>query len=788
MLRTLIIYLVATAAALFAVSRYVVPLSNQVRVLLVVVPLLVTGPALLTGRTYGPVDIAYQTDPLKSVREMRGVGEPRSPVLNDVAMQMIPWRHAVREAVTHGRLPLWNPFILCGEPLLAVMQPATLHPFTWLGLLLPLSHAWTLEMTLGLFLALLSGYALFRDLSLSPVASAFGGTVWAFSDYLRFHAGWPHSAAAAPFPLLLLGLRRLAVERSRSGVAVTIVSLFLTAVAGHPESLFHAVAAGGLWFLYCLAFEAHRGRGRAVLMALAAGTVTAGLTAVILLPHVEAIRQTYDYFFRSTWWVHQKKSMPLKDSLATMQQILIPYVLGVPDHGSMAAKSQIPQAYVGSVALPLALLGLASRRRIRWILLLLGALGAAAWARFPVIADGISALPLFDLAINERLVFLFCFSVAALAAIGIDSLRDDLTHPFFRFALVSLLILIGGFLLNERQILARGMPGPFLMMLFGMQVVPLALVVLGASPALRLTPSWIPSALLLLLVGQRAAETSYLYPTVATKAFYPPLDLLASIPRGAPYRMAALGMAFIPNVSTMYGLEDVRGYDTMKFKPLVETYPLWCGTETLWFNRIDDASRPFLSFLNMRYLIAAPGAITPSSWRTIAEGPGGRVVENPHVLPRAFAPSEVLVEPDPSKRLQALATVRDFATLGVVSEWPGHGPRSRSHNGETSVAIIAYDADYLSLETDSGEPSLVATSVTAWKGWRLKVDGVDAPLLEYNHAFLAFVAPPGRHRATLTYLPASVVLGAAISVLSFLSVVAWGLAARKRAALHRRRC
>lgn len=762
----------ATVSALFLVDRYVIVLSRRAWIFFVVVPLFVTGRAVASGGTYGPIDISYQTDPLHSVRTAAQVGEPRNPILGDVVHQMIPWREAVRDAVQHGRFPLWNRFMLSGEPLFAMMQPAVLHPFTWIGMLLPLAQAWTLEMTLGIFLALLSAYALFRDLSLSPVASAFGAVGWAFSDYLRFYAGWPLGPAAAPFPLLLLGLRRLARCRDGRGVAITVVSLVLIVVAGHPESLLHAVAGGGVWFLFCLAFEARRGRVRTVLLSLLAGAVSLQLTAVILLPHLEALGQTQEYFFRAHWWVHQKKSLPLFEALGTFQQAFLPYSFGAFGHGDMLPGSQVSQAYVGSLLLPFAIAGLASSRPVKWIFLLLAVLGFGAWAHLPGIADGISALPLLDLAINERLVFLGCFALAALGALGVETFASEGRRSPLIAALSVLCLLIGGFLLIRDRLLALRMPATFLHGQFALQTVPLAIAVLLCVPGLRLKRTWQLSALLLVLLAQRVAETSSLYPTAPRQAFYPPLALLDPIPQGQPYRMAALGISLLPNVSAMYKLEDVRGYEAMTFRSLVETYPLWCIGQPVWFNRIDNPKRPFLSFLNVRYVLAPPGTPTPHGWRTLAESPGGRVVENPHVLARAFLPSEVLPEPDPSKQLEALTGIEDFGRRGVVARWPGRPSGAWSRNSGGKVSIAAYQPPSLSLDIEARETALVATSVTGWKGWNLEIDGAESELLEYNRAFLAFVVPPGRHRATLTYSPRSFAIGGAISLVTLAGVIA----------------
>ena len=88
----------------------------------------------------------------------------------------------------------------------------------------------------------------------------------------------------------------------------------------------------------------------------------------------------------------------------------------------------------------------------------------------------------------------------------------------------------------------------------------------------------------------------------------------------------------------MYGLEDVRGYEAMTLERLTETFPLWCVPQPVWFNRIDDPTKPFLSFLNVRYVIAPVGHSPPPGWNVLAEDGSLRLLENPAALPRAFVP------------------------------------------------------------------------------------------------------------------------------------------------------
>ncbi len=62
-----------------------------------------------------------------------------------------------------------------------------------------------------------------------------------------------------------------------------------------------------------------------------------------------------------------------------------------------------------------------------------------------------------------------------------------------------------------------------------------------------------------------------------------------------------------------------------------------------------------------------------------------------------------------------------------------------------------------------------------YPGWRATVDGAPAPLLRANYAFRAVRLEPGQHQVHLTFAPRSWRLGLAISGLTLLVLVGWGL-------------
>src|SRR5262245_59268597 len=179
---------------------------------------------MLRGDLYGPADLYASADPwraLATASSPQGAPPPANPILSDLAFANLPWRAAVREAVANGRLPLWNRFVLAGTPLLGTAQAGVLHPATWLGLWLPVPLSFTFSCTFTLFLALLSAFLFFSDFRLRTPAALAGAVGWGFSTFVLFWLGWSVGPSTATFPLLLLGLRRLAGEPGRGPMGLT---------------------------------------------------------------------------------------------------------------------------------------------------------------------------------------------------------------------------------------------------------------------------------------------------------------------------------------------------------------------------------------------------------------------------------------------------------------------------------------------------------------------------------------------------------------------------------------
>ncbi|MEP6994179.1 MAG: hypothetical protein ABI968_06615, partial [Acidobacteriota bacterium] len=674
-----------------------------------------TGKALLLGRLYGPADLYFEGEPWSLIAAEQGMAGAHNPILSDLAFANLPWRAAVREAFVNGRFPLWNRFVLAGNPLLGSASAAILHPATWLGIFLPVALSWTFSCTFAIFLSLLAAFLFFRDFGCARVPASIGALAWGFSTYLLFWNGWSVGLSTASLPLLLLGLRRLA--DGRSGVGVCVAGFLLSFLGGHPESTLHCVAAGAVYFVWELADPARRGAGRrtrALGLAALAGGFALLLSGLQLFPLLEAIPSSSEYRARREALSSGRsvQSVPLPEATRRLLPDVLPFAHGIFGKSLVqmerADGSGMPLGYAGAVLFPLALLGLGARPaagRGRAIFLGFLLAGLAYGVSLPGVLDLTARLPGFAYALNYRLVFLSALGIAGLAAFGAQRLAAQASwRPLLISTTLCAAAIFVMFVLARPVFRDRLLPAAFVRTALAFELVPL--VLLAAACLARPARRHLAAAALVLLAAQRVLEMRETYPTLPASALAPALPTLAALPLGGePDRVVAAGMILRPNGATLYGLEDVRGYEAIILDRFAQTYPLWSQAQPASFNRVASLERPFLAFLNVRYAIAAPGDPVPAGWREQARGPELAVFENPAALARAFVPRRLRRVADPTARIQEMAQAADFGQ----TVWLSAAGAPDEANGDAVLRLRTVGPD-LVVDAEASGRTLVATS------------------------------------------------------------------------------
>ncbi|HXG57662.1 MAG TPA: hypothetical protein VNL91_01405, partial [Thermoanaerobaculia bacterium] len=424
-----ILYFATAAAILRIVHGTTTTLSRRAAIVLLLLPLLLTGRALVTGGVYGPIDLAYDEEPLASLARDHGITSVGNPMLTDVQRLMIPWRAAVRYAFAHGEWPLWNPFTFSGDILAAASEPSPWHPFHLLGQLLPLAQSITFEATLVFFAAALAAFLFARDLGASEDASFVAAAGWMLSQFILFFGQVPLGAAVLMQPLVFVSVRRIAERPDWRSIARLAIVLALVVVAGHPESTLHVVTLGIAWGVFeMVRLRSWSRAARVAGAATLAGILALLLSSIHLLPFLEALPQTADYELRVTKFANERRWVDALEAAVRLLRAIVPFVFGSPatETAAVPARYYDPAfPYAGSIVIAAAAAGwLGWRDRARWFLAGLAVFGFLAGVSAPGISHLLARLPLFEIALNERFIFSAVLAVVTLAAFGVDRMAS----------------------------------------------------------------------------------------------------------------------------------------------------------------------------------------------------------------------------------------------------------------------------------------------------------------------------------------------------------------------------
>jgi hypothetical protein len=775
----LLAYLAVAVLLLVAAHRLVRPLSGRAAAALLLLPFAFCGYALLMNRVYAPIDLPYATEPLRALAGEHGIAQVSTGMHTDVYTEFMPWRKAVQWSLAHGEWGLRNPFAMSGDVLLGSQQAAVYSPLTLVAVTMPVALGFTFTAAITFFVAALGAFLLARELECGETAALTAAAGWAFSTCITLFLLVTMGATWAWCPFLLLAVRRVIVQPAPRTAALLTAAFAAILLSGHPESAVLCVLTGLLYAGFELA--GHRTTaGRAVPYALGAAIAALLLTAIETLPFLEALPVSVQYALRQASFVDTDVVTPWRFSLTKIAATFLPYL-----HerqwtlaGWTPRMQELEIGAVGSVVLALALYAVIRvRTRTSWFLGGLAFFCLLVHAEWSPLVFVFRRLPVLEMTLTDRLSFGFALCASLLAAMGVQALsrRDDRRAALAILGAALVAVALGNWWAATTPFV-RHDPLKFGQWKVLAEVGVLALAWLAI--ALRPLARFAPALLVVLIVGQRALSDGGLYHSFEQRQAYPPVPLFAAMRNvEEPFRFVATGNLFTPQTATMYGLEDVRGVPSLILRDYQETYPAWCVLQPVWFNRVDDLTRPFLSFLNVRYALSDRPA--PPGWREVAHDRGSYLHENLHVLERAFVPREVSLGYPRIWNLGDIVEEQDFASMAWI-DVPMRPPRVLP-NGPGRLTIHQARLGYAIDARMDGEGWIV-TSVPAWPGWRASVDGKPVETRNANHGFVSLHVPRGHHAVRLRYWPASFTWGAGISAGTALAMAVFAVIGRRGSA------
>ncbi len=321
-------------------------------------------------------------------------------VSHDYVMHLYGWAQSIGE---RGELPLWNPYMFSGMPMIGSAALCPFYPSQWLYALLPFNISFTLQYVFAVMVGGIGAAWWMRCLGHRRSICVWAGFLYMVSGHFLTltYAGhlqkmialaWTPVALGATIQLVQLGRGGIRHSRRYKAAALLGIALAMQMLASHPQ-IFYATAAACVLQLVGMALttvkwkslygreaavrpispvKAMRPVGRALAMSLLALLICVVISAVQFFPSYEMAGLS-----------NRADGVTFAEAVETSYPPLelleygVPQVFGDSVRGSTvpyfgAWGERIVSDYIGLPVLLLAMMGLfGGKRRYRWFLLIL---------------------------------------------------------------------------------------------------------------------------------------------------------------------------------------------------------------------------------------------------------------------------------------------------------------------------------------------------------------------------------------------------------------------------------
>jgi hypothetical protein len=195
---------------------------------------------------------------------------------------------------------------------------------------------------------------------------------------------------------------------------------------------------------------------------------------------------------------------------------------------------------------------------------------------------------------------------------------------------------------------------------------------------------------------------------------------------------------------------------------------------------LDEYRRNIL--LNVATVITT-GLYTDPAFELIAQQDNFKYYRFVPYKPRAYL-VEAVQEVGSSVEAAAVLGAPDFdywhtaVVMGNTGLEPGT-PLAPAEN----AAVVSRTANSITIRVTAETQRFLVLADTNYPGWEAAIDGRSTPIYQTNVALRGMVVEPGTHTIIMRFRPITLFVGAAVSLLTLLSVLIWSglsLATRKK--------
>ena len=661
-------------------------------------------------------------------------------------------------------IPLWSPAILSGYPFGANPLSGLYYLPGWLAFLFPLPVGFMLVVTLHLIWAGIGMFYLLRLEGLSERAALFGALAFEALPKLYSHLGAGHITliyAVAWTPWLLYAERQSHAWRARRffflpGIVLGIIALADVRWAAYSGLFWLAYSLVG-WIAFSQNSAVPDKRLKNVLISIRGWLpscvlnilIAAFLAAPLLLPLVQYTRLT------------TRNALTAQDSFVLSMPPSQILGLVFPNIGGAAEWMVYPGAIL--LGLTLYVLGRAPARRraVFWLTALLATLIFSLGSFLPPL-EWIARLPGMDLLrVPPRVLFITGFCFAAIAALGLDELLDQiqrLVQPvrdrssLLLFAVAAFVVLFAAAvwgLVDKALARFQFAWGAFFFLVGAIAIL--------LARARRISAGGLMVLLMSMALVDLAGVNAFSLDFRSFDAVFSTGRVTAEYLREqgdtAPFRIYSPSYSLPQHIAAEYRLDLADGVDPLQLASYARfmegatgvpsqgysvTLPPFANANPAADNQGYSPDAALLGLLNVKYLVSA-FPLTEDGLVLLAKIDQTRIYQNQLALPRAWVQA---ADAPPGQQ--------------ILSE---------------PQIMLQPDSIFL----NAAGPGLLVLSELAYPGWQATIDGQPAEVETVGGLLRGVRLQPGKHVVQFLFRPWPVYIGLGISALTWVTLLVTGL-------------
>jgi hypothetical protein len=745
----------------------------------------------------------------------------------DFPFYFLPFRMLTADYIQHGIMPFWNPYIYCGNPLMANMQSAVFYPLNIFYHVLPAVLAVKITTYIIFTVMALFTYAFIRLYKASEEGSFLAAVVFAFGFYSMAKAvefaeinvmGW--MPAALYFTKMCSGSGKI-----RDLFMISFM-LCLSLLGGHAQFFIYVWLIFSVFFIYENIYMTGRSVPDCIKDFFIINIILLGLSSIQLLPTARFILLSK----RAVGGLGYASVMSGFLSFDHIVTFIFPFLTGIFSKQS-GFLNWFGLVNAGILPILFMVLGAFMIKETRLRLFLISAftlfLLLTFIGRMPFYSALFHMLPfLGSINYQSKAILGLFFIMCLLFAKGFDELfsrpgkelKGFMLFSYISFAAVFIAYICAELYKNNIMIFYRKIFAPgasfesvysavqsydrllFNFMLFVVIFAAAVLIIHIAGNETRrgtgIKTAAVAVSLISLFTFQHWEEFIYYDPAVLfTKTKQ--MDFITNKSSIGQSRILAPGRynrfslqvdtatvndlvyyyqdTFSPNFPMYYRLKNADGFDSLFPGDFAFFKGCFNVTETPW-------TMPAFSLFSAKY-VASIAKINDKNLKLVSPG-YSNIYENSNYLPPAFmigCPFEAAaVDRDKAREMLSKPYFNPLKTL--IMEKQDADPKNPAAGlvnlekqagdpGKKEVSLSMPDPNTYVVKTSSPVAGVLVLTDNYYPGWKAYVDGIETKILKVDITFKGVFLGAGSHEVRFKYSPPEFFYGALISILLLLLMI-----------------